>query len=310
MTEPATPQIPGPPPSPPSAGIRTPFFRRMPPLAFAIVSLVIVFFLYQIVAGVIVLLVFKGRITVDNVQLFRWTTLFGQLAFILLPTIILTRLRDDHVGAFLRVRLPGVQETFATFVAVFALQQVLQGYMMAQDAIPLPQQIQRYVDMLKQMFEETYRVLVSAHSPVEFVFVVIVVALAPAVAEELLFRGLVQRSLEQEAGGLRGAILAGIIFGAYHLNPLSVVPLMALGIFFGYVVYRSQNITLAISAHFFNNFLACTAVFLNLRDDFVAIAPQGNPPSGIILLNSALFLVVFLGATLYFIRLTDTHHLD
>jgi hypothetical protein len=282
----------------------------MPPLAFAIVSLVIVFFLYQIVAGVIVLLVFKGRITVDNVQLFRWTTLFGQLAFILLPTIILTRLRDDHVGAFLRVRLPGVQETFATFVAVFALQQVLQGYMMAQDAIPLPQQIQRYVDMLKQMFEETYRVLVSAHSPVEFVFVVIVVALAPAVAEELLFRGLVQRSLEQEAGGLRGAILAGIIFGAYHLNPLSVVPLMALGIFFGYVVYRSQNITLAISAHFFNNFLACTAVFLNLRDDFVAIAPQGNPPSGIILLNSALFLVVFLGATLYFIRLTDTHHLD
>jgi len=259
---------------------------------------------------VVVLLLFKGRITVDNVQLFRWTTLFGQLAFILLPTIILTRLRDDHVVAFLRVRLPGVQETFATFVAVFALQQVLQGYMMAQDAIPLPQQIQRYVDMLKQMFEETYRVLVSAHSPVEFVFVVIVVALVPAMAEELLFRGLVQRSLEQEAGGLRGAILAGIIFGAYHLNPLSVVPLMALGIFFGYVVYRSQNITLAISAHFFNNFLACTAVFLNLRDDFVAIAPQGNPPSSIILLNSALFLVVFLGATLYFVRLTDTHHLD
>jgi hypothetical protein len=282
----------------------------MPPLAFAIVSLAVVFFLYQIVAGVIVLLLFKGRVTVDNVQLFRWTTLLGQLAFILLPTIILVRLRDAHVGAFLRIRLPGVQETFATVVAVFALQQVLQGYMMAQDAIPLPQQLQRYVDVLKQLFEETYRVLVSAHSPVEFVFVVIVVALVPAMAEELLFRGLVQRSLEQAAGGLRGAVFAGIIFGAYHLNPLSVVPLMALGIFFGYIVYRSRNITLAISAHFFNNFLACTAVFLNLRDDFVVISPQGNPPSSIILLNSALFLVVFLGATLYFIRLTDTHHLD
>jgi len=285
-----------------------PFFRRLNPLVFAILSLVVVFFLYQIVAGVIVLVLFNGKVTDGNVNLFRWATILGQLFCILLPTLILVRLRTTDVTGFLRLKLPGVRETIATVIAVFALQQVFQGYMMLQDAIPVPEEIRKYIDLLKDLFERTYRILVSASSPTEFLFVVVTVALVPALSEEILFRGLVQRSIEEEAGGLRAAIIAGIIFGAYHLNPLSIVPLIALGIFFGFIVYRSQNISLAIWTHFFNNFVACTATYLNLRDDFVAIAPEKSPTGGIVLANTLLFAVVFLVATSYFLKLHDDSH--
>jgi hypothetical protein len=278
--------------------------QRLSPGAFAVVSLVLVFVLYQVLGGAAVLL-FGGQPKEDTAGLFRWFTLLGQIIGILLPTLLLVRLRTPRVAWFLRIKLPAPIEILVVVVAVFALQQVLQGYLALQESIPLPQGVREIVERVKDLFEETYRILVSAQSIPEFMFVVLIVAVVPALSEEFLFRGIVQRSMEVAAGGLRGAILAGVIFGAFHMNPFSLVPLIALGIFFGYLVYRSGNITLAVAAHFFNNFIACTASYLRLRDDFVALAPDRASSLGLIAVNTSFFGVVFLASLLYFIRLTN-----
>jgi len=289
------------PPGPPVP----PFLKRIQPVTFAVVSLFAVFFFYQIVAGAVTLLLFRGRVTDDNVTLFRWATVIGELTCILLPTVVLVKLRHSHIRGFFRFRIPHTTEIVVTVIGIFALQQMLEGYMALQEAIPLPAPVQHYVEMLRSLFEESYRILVTANSPLEFIAVVCTVALVPAIAEEVLFRGLVQRSMEEAVGGLSAALITGVIFGAYHLNPFSVVPLMALGAYFGFIVYRSQNITLAISAHFFNNFLACTAVYLQFNDDFVAIAPRGHVSNTVLLVNFVFFSLVFVASTYYFIRMTD-----
>jgi membrane protease YdiL (CAAX protease family) len=290
---------------PPAVEKPVPFFKRIQPVTFAVVSLFAVFFLYQIVAGIAAFALFKGRVTDDNVSFVRWVTVIGQLLFILVPTVLLAKLRHPRAADFFRFHLPDPGEIVVTVVGVFALQQMLQGYLVLQESIPLPPVLRHYVDVVKTMFEETTRILVSAHSPTEFLLVVLMVALVPAIAEELLFRGLVQRSLEEAVGGLRGAIITGVIFGAYHLNPFSIVPLVALGVYFGFIAYRSGTITLAMSAHFFNNFIACTAVYLELNDDFVAIAPEGHVSNTVQLVNFAVFSLVFVASTYYFIRMTD-----
>ncbi len=276
----------------------------MHPVLFAFLSLFAVFFLYQIVAGGILLLLVGAKVTDENVALMRWATFFGQLLFILVPTIVLGRLRVRRVGAFFRFHLPDIRDVIAAVVAVFALQQMLVGYMALQDLIPLPGPVQEFLDMVKKLFEETYRLLLVAHTPWEFAGVVVVVALVPAVSEELLFRGLVQRSLEEAAGPWRGAILAGLIFGCYHLIPTSIVPLSALGIFFGFLVYRTGNITVAMIAHFVNNFVASAAIYFRLDEDFVALSPSGGASTGSMVGNFALFAVVFLAATSYLVRRT------
>ncbi|HET6273232.1 MAG TPA: CPBP family intramembrane glutamic endopeptidase, partial [Bacteroidota bacterium] len=102
-----------------------------------------------------------------------------------------------------------------------------------------------------------------------------------------------------------GAIITGIIFAAFHLIPYSVVPLAILGCYLGYIVYRSQNITVAISAHFFNNFVACVAAYLQVDDDFVALAPSGAASPALLVANYLLFGVVFLAATYYFVQVTE-----
>ncbi|MDH4069417.1 MAG: CPBP family intramembrane metalloprotease, partial [Ignavibacteria bacterium] len=231
---------------------------RMPAIPFAALSLLIIFFLYQAVGGAVTFLVMGGMANEENVATARWLTLGGQLLFILIPTFLLARGRGVGNRVF-PVRNVRLSEILVTLVGILALQQVLQSYMLLQDQIPLPDSIRDFVDPFKQMIEETYRVLVTAHSGPEFLGVVLVVAVIPALAEELLFRGLIQETLATSVGGLKAAVLTGLVFAAYHLSPFTFVPLAVLGIYFGYLVYRSRGLTLAIVAHFANNFLACLA---------------------------------------------------
>ncbi|HXX64109.1 MAG TPA: CPBP family intramembrane glutamic endopeptidase [Bacteroidota bacterium] len=292
---------------------REPFLRRIGPVPFTILALAVVFVLYQVVGGLITLLGLgfsQGEVSLENVALVRWATLLGQVLFILLPTLWLARQRHGELRSFFRIRVPETRELVATMIGVFALQQILQSYMMIQDLIPLPDELQKMVDMVRKLIEDTMLTLVRANSPGEFVLVLIVVALVPAVIEELLFRGLVQRNLEMAAGPWRGVLVTAVIFGAFHFNPFEIVPLVALGAYFGFIVYRADNITLAMSAHFFNNFVACAAVYLKLDDNFVAVAPAGRPTIALAMANFAVFALVFVAATLYFIQTTSRDEPD
>ncbi len=291
--------------SPEPPPIRPSFWRRMHPIAFATVTLVVVFVLYQIVGGGVTLLLSGGKVTSENADFIRWATVVSQLLLILVPTIILGRLRYGSLSSVFTFRWPGVRETVLSVLGVFALQQLLQAYMIVQDSLPLPPKLREIVDLVKGLYEETYRILVTAKNPVDFLIVVLTVALVPAIAEEFLFRGLVQKSVSESTGGMRAAITTGIIFGAYHLNPISVVPLVILGAYFGYLVYRSRNLAISVSVHFFNNFLACAAVYMAVPDDFVALSPGSAVTGPLLLANTAVFFVVFVAATYYFIRVTD-----
>ncbi len=291
-----------PPTSLPEIPAREPFWQRLSPVAFVLLSLSLVFVLYQVVAGVLAFVLLGNELSVHTVIGMRVATAVGQIVCILIPTLLLARARYGKIVGPLRLKLPSLLDVVVVSVALIALQQLLQGYMAAQDAIPLPPQIERFVKIVEDIIERTYLLLVSADSPLEFAGVVVTVAFIPAIVEELLFRGLVQRDLEKVAGGLRAAIIAGVIFGVYHLNPFSIVPLVALGVFFGYVVYRSQNITLAMAAHFLNNFLTSCSVYFGLGDEYLVFAPGDALTAGSVALNSAVSALLFAGTLYYFAR--------
>jgi len=285
---------------------RSSLLIRMHPVAFILFSLGLTFLLYQVVGGVAAWFLIQGRVTEENVQIARVTTLGGQLLLLLIPTVLLARARHRNEPGFFRFGVPDYRQILATVTGVFALQQVLQGYLVLQNALPLPDLLRDILDKLEQEIETAYRLLVASYSFPEFLFVIVVVALVPAITEELLFRGLVQGNLERAFGGMRAAVVTGIVFGAYHLSPFTLVPLIVLGVYFGFIVYKSQNLVVAISAHFFNNFLACTAAYMQLDEDFVAIAPSGGTSSGLIIANSLLFLLIFAASMVFFIRTAES----
>jgi hypothetical protein len=276
----------------------------MHPVAFTIFVLSLVFFLYQVVGGVLTFLLVGIEVTEANADSFRWLTLFGQILLLLVPTIVLTRIRHAGEHNFFRFSPPDTRMLGLTIIGVFSLQQVLQGYLLLQDSIPLPEALREVIDRISLQIEETYRILIEAHSAPELLLVMLVVAVVPAITEELLFRGLIQRNIEKSTGGLRAAFITGVVFAAFHLNPFTLVALAALGIYFGYVVYRSNNITLAILAHFFNNGLAVFVYYAGFNEDFVALSPAEAPAPEVVLANSGLFLVIFSASVMLLNRIS------
>ena len=87
-----------------------------------------------------------------------------------------------------------------------------------------------------------------------FAFTTIVI-LAP-VLEELIFRGVILRGLLKHYSPVTAIIVSSILFGAVHLNPWQFISASILGMFIGWVYYRTQSISLAIIIHGFNNLTA------------------------------------------------------
>ncbi len=246
------------------------------PSVYALIALIGIFFLYQIVGGGITLLLFGFDFTDDNVQAIRLATMIGQILFLLIPTLLLIRFQTKNILQFVRMKPIGFSEAVFIIIGVIAAQQFLQGYLVFQDMIPIPETIKPFVDDMRESIEQMYRTLIMVDTIPELLFVILVVALVPAFSEEILFRGLIQRNFEYSFGLAGGAVVAGIIFALYHLNPFTLMPLMALGIVFGLLVYKTGSILAAILAHFVNNGVAIISVYYRREE---ILLPDETDPS-------------------------------
>lgn len=69
------------------------------------------------------------------------------------------------------------------------------------------------------------------------------------VAEEIVFRGLIQRVFTRNMGGALAVLLAGAFFGVIHLTPQLLPSMIVFGIFLGYLFFATSNLTYPILAH-------------------------------------------------------------
>ncbi len=91
----------------------------------------------------------------------------------------------------------------------------------------------------------------------------VMIAVLPAIGEELLFRGVIQRIFTNWTRSHHWGIwISAILFSALHIQFYGFVPRMLLGVLFGYLLVWSGSMWLPIMAHFFNNGFAVVAMYL------------------------------------------------
>jgi membrane protease YdiL (CAAX protease family) len=89
------------------------------------------------------------------------------------------------------------------------------------------------------------------------VFDLAVISLVAGVAEELLFRGVVQAALSAWLGLWPGLLLASALFGLVHLVTLTYGILVTLvGIYLGWLFVASDNLLVVMVAHALYDFIA------------------------------------------------------
>jgi len=130
-------------------------------------------------------------------------------------------------------------------------------------AINLLASLNEQVNMPQWMIdmEQKAQVLTKAFMSVNsfggFLLNIFMIAVLPAIGEELIFRGIFQKIFTELTGKVVwGVIISAVLFSAMHLQFQGFLPRFALGILFSYFYLWSGSLWLPIIAHFINNAIA------------------------------------------------------
>ncbi len=81
------------------------------------------------------------------------------------------------------------------------------------------------------------------------------VAVIAPIVEELIFRGLILQGFRRNYNALTAVVMSALLFALFHLNPWQFPATFILGLLLGWIMFRTNNILLAILGHSINNFL-------------------------------------------------------
>ncbi|HEX5724121.1 MAG TPA: ABC transporter permease subunit/CPBP intramembrane protease [Longimicrobiaceae bacterium] len=121
--------------------------------------------------------------------------------------------------------------------------------------------------------------LVTATDLRRFLWLLFLVALTPAVCEELVFRGVLLQGLSREVRAGRAIVLTALVFGAFHVSfetAIRFIPTAWIGLLLGYVAWHTRSVLASMLMHFVNNGVAVAIVSLPALRGRV-IGPGGEP---------------------------------
>ena len=113
----------------------------------------------------------------------------------------------------------------------------------------------------------------------------IIIALLPAIGEELLFRGVIQGELLKKINNPHLAIfIASAIFSAFHMQIQGFLPKLIIGLVLGYSYYWTKSIWYPMVIHFVNNGIPTLMLFF-VGDQLEATQETAETPNILILMT-------------------------
>jgi membrane protease YdiL (CAAX protease family) len=171
----------------------------------------------------------------------------GQIMGLAIPALLAARLHSSEWVGYLRLRGVDGRLLLLALVGLVGLQPVTQWFAELNRQLPLPESLkvmeQSQLELIRQVLE----------SDLGLIFSVTMLAVVPGFCEEILFRGYAQRQFERAAGPVGGILLAGGLFGLFHLRPSQMLPLMVLGLYMAYLVWRTGSLLAGIVVHVCHN---------------------------------------------------------
>ena len=125
-------------------------------------------------------------------------------------------------------------------------------------------QLEEYIKQLEEMAATVTEKMLKVDTFGGLLLNLLVIALIPAVGEELTFRGVLQQGLVRRMKSPHLAIiLSAAIFSFIHFQFYGFLPRMFLGILLGYMFYITKSLWTSITMHFVNNGTAVVLYYLN-----------------------------------------------
>jgi membrane protease YdiL (CAAX protease family) len=275
--------------------------QRFHPLLMALLTFVVGFLVYQIVGTLVtVVAAFQtmgatdGQSGAEVAQAVMEAAMsdaavliggnaLGQFAGFLFFVWFVAWLHTHDTREYLRVRRADAGQLalgavgWAVLVPLVSWLGEVNGY------LPVPEFLEEFEAQQALLIEQVLG------ADLNVLYVLLVVALTPAICEEVMFRGYLQRQVERRLGVVWSIVLVGLVFGLFHLRPTEVLPLATLGIYLGFSVWVTGSLWAGVLIHLLNNGLAVlVSDYMNRRPDLDPVALESISVPWYLALLSAL----------------------
>jgi uncharacterized protein len=231
-------------------------------------------------------------------DLLRYFQIIQSIGLFVIPSLLLAWFYGGDVIKYLQLH-KGISWQTALLTAVIMLSAVPVVNLMAHfnAGISLPESFSALEEWMKRTEESAKNItelFLRADNTAALLFNLLLIAVIPAVGEELLFRGVVQRLFSEWTRNRHlGIWIAAIIFSALHMQFYGFLPRTMLGVLFGYMLIWSGRMWVPITAHFVNNAAAVLVYYFIQKNQISrSVETIGSDPKDWI--YAALSLVFFL----------------
>lgn len=134
---------------------------------------------------------------------------------------------------------------------------------------------------------------------ISFVPALLLIALVPAVCEELMFRGYMFTAFRQKMSLPKAIFFVSVLFGISHMSLIKIIPTAVLGAALAYAIYKADSIAASSLIHFLNNAVSVFLLYYGSNIAFLNEEQMGVPlmiglvvlsvifiPAGVWILNS------------------------
>lgn len=125
-----------------------------------------------------------------------------------------------------------------------------------------------------QGLDEQYLALLDG---VSFVPALLLMALLPAVCEEIMFRGYMFTAFKNRLCLSKAIILVSLLFGISHMSMIKLLPTAILGAVLAYMIHKSESILSSSLIHFLNNAIAVVTIYYGSEIAFLNDEAMAGP---------------------------------
>jgi len=290
-----------------------------PPLKILAFLLVIFLsLLFTLIIGIVVGFGFFGSEMLDYVKegmnltdpeflpVLQYLQIINTLGLFIIPPLVFAFLVSRFPIPYLSLkRSPAFVSTVAGIAVIIAILPFIHWIAGINEMLTLPDWlsgIENWMKRSEDQAKEMLEIFLGTTTITGLSLNLLMIAVLPAIGEELLFRGVLLRLFREWTKNPHIAVLiSAFLFSALHLQFYGFLPRFILGIVLGYLFVWTRSVWVPILVHFVNNGVAVVAAWYfargNIDRDIESIGEVDQP---IVILSSLVMVLVMLTMIRYY----------
>jgi membrane protease YdiL (CAAX protease family) len=200
----------------------------------------------------------------------KYMQIMSHIGLFIIPAFIFAKIFENGVKKFYfsnaRTSIPLM--LMGSFIIILMLPFVVYlGEINEKMVFPqIFQGLESWMQSMESKAEELTMLFLSVETIGGLFLNLFMIAIIPAIGEELIFRGVIMKKFEQLFRNVHIAVfVSAIIFSAFHLQFYGFLPRFYLGLLLGYMYVWTGNLIIPIVVHFANNAFAVVAYYLSAK---------------------------------------------